>query len=171
MVLYYALNLCCQGIVFVTLVIKLWVNNFAAQSMVVEVLSCEVTTLSSGLVLHKRIDFYRGRDRRQCYYHVNRVVMYKQKKKKNENEKICTRTTIVVKVCIELVFVTGKDVESQETEVPSDRFFIYTLYPHLHPVFYLNIFLFPMLTVQIETSKSQCTSDMVMCKEHEDSLL
>lgn len=56
-------------------------------------------------------------------------------------------TTIVVNFdCIG--FVTGKEVESQETEVPSDRFFIYTLYPHLHPIFYLNIFLFPMLTVQ-----------------------
>jgi hypothetical protein len=38
------------------------VNNFAAQSMVVEVLSCELATLSSGMVLQKRIDFYGGGD-------------------------------------------------------------------------------------------------------------
>lgn len=63
------LSLCCQGIVFVMLVIVLWVNNFAAQRMVVEVLSCELATLSSGMVLQKRIDFYRGDDE------VNAVLM------------------------------------------------------------------------------------------------
>jgi len=34
-------------------------------------------------------------------------------------------------------------VESQETEVTSDRVFICTLYPQLHPIFYLNIFSLP----------------------------
>jgi hypothetical protein len=63
------LSLCCQGIVFVMLDIVLWVNNFAAQRMVVEVLSCELATLSSGMVLQKRIDFYRGDDE------VNAVLM------------------------------------------------------------------------------------------------
>jgi len=50
----HASSLCCQGIVFVTLVIKLWVNNFAAQSTVVEVLSCDLAALSSGMVLQKK---------------------------------------------------------------------------------------------------------------------
>lgn len=37
-----ALSLCCQGIVFVILVKKMWVNSFGAQSTVVE----ELVTLS-----------------------------------------------------------------------------------------------------------------------------
>lgn len=70
--------------------------------------------------------------------------MYKLKKGKKES-----MSTTIVKFDW-IGFVTGKEVESQETGVPSDRFFIYMLYPHLHPIFYLNIFLFPMLTVQLK---------------------
>lgn len=56
----HVLSLCCQGTVFVTLVVKLWVKDFAAQSTVVAVLCCGLATLSSGMVLQKRIGFYRG---------------------------------------------------------------------------------------------------------------
>lgn len=51
-----ALSLCCQGLVFVMLVTKMWVNSFGARSTVAE----ELVTLSRNGAANKRFDFYRG---------------------------------------------------------------------------------------------------------------
>lgn len=56
-----ALSLCCQGLVFVTLVTKMWVNSFGARSTVVEEL---VTSSRNGAA--RRFGFYRGGEGRHA---------------------------------------------------------------------------------------------------------
>ena len=55
-----ALSLCCQGLVFVTLVTKMWVNSFGARSTVAEVL----VTSRSGAA--KSFGFYGGGEGRHA---------------------------------------------------------------------------------------------------------
>ena len=56
-----ALSLCCQGLVFVTLVTKMWVNGFGARSTVTEVL---VTLSRDGAA--KRFGFNGGGEGRHA---------------------------------------------------------------------------------------------------------
>jgi len=55
-------SLCCQGIVFVTSVTKMWVNGFGARSMVAE----ELVTLSRNGAAKKVWFFYGGGEGRHA---------------------------------------------------------------------------------------------------------